>query len=139
MEQYSYEFSTNGITVPEFAWKHLHLNAIEQMLFGFSFSFGFINATLEQLCIRFGIKSTRTMEKCFKDMVKRGIMTKRKITISGTKRRSIYTHCYDRNGKLPNETIEHNLERGLKFLQEYYYKVNPIRYEEMRHNKGNSK
>lgn len=127
-----YEYSSNGFTIPEFAYKHLGLNAIEAYLFGMMFSYGYINATLENLCVQTGIRSQHTVYDKLQGMVDRDIIKKVVYKINGNISRTVYTNCYDRGGRIPDNTIDDKLNRGLENLRKYYNMVNPIRMRTIR-------
>lgn len=133
-----YEFSQNGITIPEFTWKHLNLNAIECFLYGLMFSYGTINYTLEQYCKITGIGSEQTIQKYLDKLVKEDLIRKKVVYIMTNRKRTIYTNCYDRDGRIPDTIIEQKLEDSAEKLKLYYKQINPIRMDKLRGRKGNN-
>ena len=101
----NYEFTQNGITIPEFTWKYLKLNAIECFIYGFMYSFKTINYTLDNLCRLTGISSENTMQKYLDRLVKEDLIRKKVVHIMTNRKRTIYTNCYDKYGKLDDDII----------------------------------
>lgn len=135
----NYEFSTNGITIPSFAWEHLKLNAIECFIYGTIYSFGTINYTLDTWCRLTGITSDKTMIKYLDRLVKEDLIRKKNVSIMTNRKRTIYTYCYDRNGKISNNTINEKLDKASESLLNHYKVLNPIRMDILRGKKNNKK
>jgi len=134
-----YEFSQNGITIPEFTWKYLNLNAIESFLYGLMFSYGTVNYTLEQYCKLTGVGSEQTIQKYLDKLVNEDLIRKKVVYIMTNRKRTIYTNCYDRNGRISDTIIEQKLEDSAEKLKLYYEHINPIRMKELRKRKENKR
>lgn len=137
--QLYYEFSTNGITIPSFTWEHLKLNAIECIIYGTIYSYGTINYTLDSWCRLTGITSDKTMAKYLDRLVKEDLIRKRNVSIMSNRKRSIYTCCFDRNGRISNNTINERLDKATEDLLNHYRVLNPIRMDILRGKKNNKK
>ena len=136
LRELNYPYSQNGITIPEFCWKYLRLNAIECVLYGMMYSYKFINNTLENYCVITGVSSVDTIRKYLNNLVSEGLIAKRSVKINGTTSRVVYTNCYDKNGRLADAVIDANLDAGEKNLKDFYRKVNPIRMCQLRKKKS---
>lgn len=128
---------THFLRLYEYTYEELNMNFIEQAIYAISVTYHYINMTLEQLCVKGGISSEKTMQKYLSGMVKKGFLEKRIVKITGTKKRTLYTHRIDEYGTRPEEAIKADLDLAEQKLKEYYLSTTPIGAYYMRKAKKN--
>lgn len=114
--QLNYSYPNDNIFIPEFTWKYLKLNYIEQVLYGEMFTNKYINRPIKFYSKRYR-KDPKTLSKYLNNLVKNDIVAVRVVKGKGSIVRKVYTHCYGWEGRLNNEEINTNLDLGVKDLE----------------------